>query len=246
MCDSKKASHPGHLSRGFFCPSVELCPTLRTRMLWVKSFHIVFVASWFAGLFYLPRIFVNLAMVAAGFGGGTRAAVADGAQAAALHHLAGRSGAGLRRCGSGWGTASAAARATAGCMPSWSWCCWPSAITTPAAVLLRRFALGRAASQPYAGTAGSTSCRCCCCSPPWCWSWSSPSESRHAQDLGLAAVASLRRADRLRQPVPVHRLARPGHRALGIPLEPAGPSTGPASTSPPTRRGYVPLGSCWR
>ncbi|TAM54591.1 MAG: CopD family protein [Paraburkholderia sp.] len=31
-------------------------------MLWVKTFHIVFVASWFAGLFYLPRIFVNLAM----------------------------------------------------------------------------------------------------------------------------------------------------------------------------------------
>ncbi len=35
-------------------------------MLWVKSFHIIFVASWFAGLFYLPRIFVNLAMVAPG------------------------------------------------------------------------------------------------------------------------------------------------------------------------------------
>ena len=32
-------------------------------MLWVKAFHIVFVASWFAGLFYLPRIFVNLALV---------------------------------------------------------------------------------------------------------------------------------------------------------------------------------------
>lgn len=31
-------------------------------MLWVKSFHIIFIASWFAGLFYLPRIFVNLAM----------------------------------------------------------------------------------------------------------------------------------------------------------------------------------------
>ena len=31
-------------------------------MLWIKAFHIVFVASWFAGLFYLPRIFVNLAM----------------------------------------------------------------------------------------------------------------------------------------------------------------------------------------
>jgi putative membrane protein len=33
-------------------------------MLWVKSLHIVFFVSWFAGLFYLPRIFVNLAMVA--------------------------------------------------------------------------------------------------------------------------------------------------------------------------------------
>jgi putative membrane protein len=32
-------------------------------MLWIRSCHIIFVASWFAGLFYLPRIFVNLAMV---------------------------------------------------------------------------------------------------------------------------------------------------------------------------------------
>ena len=32
-------------------------------MLWIKSLHIVFVASWFAGLFYLPRLLVNLAMV---------------------------------------------------------------------------------------------------------------------------------------------------------------------------------------
>ncbi|MDP1864361.1 MAG: CopD family protein [Thiobacillus sp.] len=31
-------------------------------MLWLKSFHIVMVVSWFAGLFYLPRLFVNLAM----------------------------------------------------------------------------------------------------------------------------------------------------------------------------------------
>ena len=28
-------------------------------MLWVKAFHIIFVVSWLAGLFYLPRIFVN-------------------------------------------------------------------------------------------------------------------------------------------------------------------------------------------
>ncbi len=34
-------------------------------MSWIKTFHIVFVISWFAGLFYLPRIFVNLALVPA-------------------------------------------------------------------------------------------------------------------------------------------------------------------------------------
>ena len=27
-------------------------------MLWVKSLHVIFVVSWFAGLFYLPRLFV--------------------------------------------------------------------------------------------------------------------------------------------------------------------------------------------
>ena len=32
-------------------------------MLWLKAFHIVFVVAWFAGLFYLPRLFVNHAMV---------------------------------------------------------------------------------------------------------------------------------------------------------------------------------------
>ncbi len=31
-------------------------------MLWVKTFHIVFMTSWFAGLFYLPRLFVYHAM----------------------------------------------------------------------------------------------------------------------------------------------------------------------------------------
>ena len=31
-------------------------------MLWIKSFHIVFVVTWFAGLFYLPRLFVYHAM----------------------------------------------------------------------------------------------------------------------------------------------------------------------------------------
>lgn len=31
---------------------------------WIKSLHIIFVVSWFAGLFYLPRLFVYHAMTA--------------------------------------------------------------------------------------------------------------------------------------------------------------------------------------
>lgn len=31
-------------------------------MLWVKAFHIFFMVSWFAGIFYLPRLFVYHAM----------------------------------------------------------------------------------------------------------------------------------------------------------------------------------------
>ena len=33
---------------------------------WVLTWHIIFVIAWYAGLFYLPRIYVNLAMVPAG------------------------------------------------------------------------------------------------------------------------------------------------------------------------------------
>lgn len=31
--------------------------------LYLKAFHLFFVVSWFAGLFYLPRLYVNLAMI---------------------------------------------------------------------------------------------------------------------------------------------------------------------------------------
>jgi putative membrane protein len=31
-------------------------------VLWIKAFHIIFVVTWFAGLFYLPRLFVYHAM----------------------------------------------------------------------------------------------------------------------------------------------------------------------------------------
>ena len=33
-------------------------------MLWLKAFHIVFVVTWFAGLFYLPRLFLYHAVTA--------------------------------------------------------------------------------------------------------------------------------------------------------------------------------------
>lgn len=46
-----------------WCHARRLGAHYTAAMLWVKTFHIVFIASWFAGLFYLPRIFVNLAMV---------------------------------------------------------------------------------------------------------------------------------------------------------------------------------------
>ncbi|MEY4753485.1 MAG: hypothetical protein RJA44_1160 [Pseudomonadota bacterium] len=42
-----------------------MMPRMSTLYLASKTLHIIFVASWFASLFYLPRIFVNLAMVPA-------------------------------------------------------------------------------------------------------------------------------------------------------------------------------------
>jgi protoporphyrinogen IX oxidase len=36
---------------------------METGYLWIKAFHIIFITSWFAALFYLPRIYVNLAMI---------------------------------------------------------------------------------------------------------------------------------------------------------------------------------------
>ncbi len=72
MCDdSIKAFEPQPMAGAFFirrCLVTGWIPTPRVRshnalMLWIKAFHIVFIAAWFAGLFYLPRLFVNLAMV---------------------------------------------------------------------------------------------------------------------------------------------------------------------------------------
>src|SRR4029079_11127282 len=35
---------------------------INKNMLWIKSLHLIFVITWFAGLFYLPRLFVYHAM----------------------------------------------------------------------------------------------------------------------------------------------------------------------------------------
>jgi len=32
---------------------------LSTHLLWLKALHVIFVVAWFAGIFYLPRLFVN-------------------------------------------------------------------------------------------------------------------------------------------------------------------------------------------
>jgi putative membrane protein len=41
------------------CPFAFGAPRwLQSVMLWLKAFHVVFVVTWFAGLFYLPRLFV--------------------------------------------------------------------------------------------------------------------------------------------------------------------------------------------
>jgi putative membrane protein len=62
--DSAKAFEAPDSCRGFLYAAPDN-RAMSAGYLWVKALHIVFVASWFAGLFYLPRIFVNLAQVPA-------------------------------------------------------------------------------------------------------------------------------------------------------------------------------------
>jgi protoporphyrinogen IX oxidase len=52
---------PGLVPGPFFLAVYYLA--MSSSYLWVKALHIVFVTSWFAGLFYMPRLLVNLAMV---------------------------------------------------------------------------------------------------------------------------------------------------------------------------------------
>ena len=58
---------------GRILPRATLKARSRTLMLWLKAFHIVFVVTWFAGLFYLPRLYVYHAAALRGGGDAERA-----------------------------------------------------------------------------------------------------------------------------------------------------------------------------
>ena len=68
-----------------------------SRMLWLKAFHVVFMVTWFAGLFYLPRLFVyhvaaarrpGVARASASWSGGCSSIMTIGALATVLFGLA--------------------------------------------------------------------------------------------------------------------------------------------------------------
>jgi uncharacterized membrane protein len=120
---------------------------MSTGYLWVKAFHIVFVASWFAGLFYLPRILVNLAQV-------------SDASAAERERLL-LMGQRLYRFASLLMVPALALGLWLwlGCMPSWWWCWGRSATTTPASRCCARSS-SAATGAASAGFASSTKRRC--------------------------------------------------------------------------------------
>ena len=97
---------------------------MTTAYLWVKAFHIVFMASWFAGLFYLPRLFVNLAMVASDSHAERERLLVMARRLYRFSSRADDSCAGRLACGFGWALACGLWHGTgqrAGCMSSWRW-----------------------------------------------------------------------------------------------------------------------------
>ena len=144
--------------------------------LWVKAFHIVFVASWFAGLFYLPRLFVNLAMVAPDSHAERERLLL---MARKLYRFAGilmmpavvlglvlwlGYGVGLG-AGNGWMHAKLVL--VLGVLGYHHAC----------GRLLRRFEQGRQPAQRALVSRVQRDARCCCSPPSWCW-WSSSRSDR--------------------------------------------------------------------
>ena len=181
MCDSKKASQAQRLVTGLFFGGRLARNAATTLQPPCSGSNRCTSSSSPAGspaCFYLPRIFVNLAMVAPESVG--RAQTGWCLMARKLlrfHHSAGGACAGAsglwlwlgygigRGPGNGWMHAKLA-RGAGSCHR-----------LSPRL----RGAVAQASSpapsrRSHVGTAGSTRRRCCCCWLPWCWSWSSPSE----------------------------------------------------------------------
>ena len=119
-------------------------------MLVVKTLHIWMVISWFAGLFYLPRIFVNLAMVPAD----------SKAERDRLLLMAGKLYKFMTPLGvlSVFGYGSAMALVAAGCTPRPRWSrYWPS-ITGIAAGYSSSSRM-RTTTRPTSGTVFTMNCR---------------------------------------------------------------------------------------
>ena len=88
-------------------------------MLWLKAFHVVFLVTWFAGLFYLPRLFVYHV-------------AADDAVSRARFVVMERRLFVMTTIGAVFTllfgilmvSLAPAYMARAGCTPNWPWCCW--------------------------------------------------------------------------------------------------------------------------
>ena len=128
-------------------------------MLWVKSLHIIFMVTWFAGLFYLPRLFVYHALSIGAASGGEGAERFKVMERKLYYGIMtpGRD-ADDRASGCGCGCAGFPMRA-AGCTPSWRWSSSSSAITSGAGSWCATSST-TATATATSGTAGSTSSRC--------------------------------------------------------------------------------------
>ena len=144
-------------------------------MPWLKAFHVVFVVTWFAGLFYLPRLFVyHVATTDAP--GVARFIVMErrlfflmslGALLAVLFGIA-MIVAAPAYLAFGWLRAKLLLVAAAGRLPR------------AAAAADARAALPGRRGTRSAGTACSTSCRGCCWSRSSYWRWSNPEPGESA------------------------------------------------------------------
>ena len=114
LCDSEKAFRALASRQGFFLAAPIIGRCSGSRPCTSSSSR-----AGSPALFYLPRIFVNLASVPADSHAERERLLLMARQAVPLREPADAAGDRARAACCGWATASAAGRATAGCMPSW-------------------------------------------------------------------------------------------------------------------------------